>query len=113
MAVLMSVERQRALGPRPKQRTILRRAGHHVGGALTAQVPVDTQHPVRCGHDHVQIVADHCDRAAQRLANIFDAPIKCGGAGLIKALCGLVQQQQRRVFQKRAGDQHTLELPAA
>lgn len=78
MVVIVTVKRQCALRARAKERAVFRRAGNDFGRAFAADMPVQADHPIRGGHDDVQLVADHQDRASQGAAQLFDLAIKGG-----------------------------------
>ncbi len=96
MAVMMFENRQRFCVTGSKQRAILRRIGDDLRRTFTADMAIEAQNPVRGGHHHMQIMADHQDCHAGTLAHLFDLPIKRRSARLVQPLRGLVKDQNIR-----------------
>ena len=92
VVVIMAVERQRAAGPGAKERAVFRGRGHNGGRAFATDMPVEADHPVRCAHHHVQLVADHQDGAAGFFPYLFDLSIEGGRTRLIQPLGGFIEQ---------------------
>ena len=111
VVVVMLIQRQRALGAQAEHRPIFRGIRHHMRSALAADVPVQTNHPVRRAHHHMQIMADHQHRRAGLTADILDKPVKRHLARLIQPLCRLIEYQRIRRAQQRARQQNALKLP--
>ncbi len=112
VVVIVSVERQRSFGARSKERTIFRGGSDMLWRAFAADMPVEANHTVRGGHDNVEFMAHHQDRAAEFIADRGDELIEGGGTGLVEALGRLIKDQKLRLAQKRAGQKDALELPA-
>jgi len=106
------IQRKGAAGAKPEQRPVFRRVRHNGGRALTADMPVQANHPVGRAHHHMQVMRYHQDRASGFLPHLFDQAIERGGAGLVQPLCGFVHDQDLRMRQQRPRQKHALELPA-
>lgn len=112
VVVGMAIERQGIYGVGPEQFPIGRRRQHPLGRALAADMAVQAHHAVRGAHYHVQLMADHQHRAAHFAPHALDLAIEVGGAAVIEALGGLVEQQQVGLLQQGSSEQDALELPA-
>ena len=78
VVVVMPVERQRPARASPEQCPVLRGRGHVLRLTLATDMPVQTDHPVRGAHDHVQFMTDHQHSAA----GFTPHPLGCLDAGL-------------------------------
>src|SRR3546814_6655388 len=67
---------------------------------------------VGLAHDDVEIVGDHQDTAAEALADAVDQLVERDLAGEVDTLHRLVEHQQGRPPDLRAGQQRALELAA-
>ena len=110
--VLVPVKRQRAMGAGAEERAVFRGRGNVFGCAMAADMGVEADHPVRGGHDDVQLVADHQDGTAKFGPDLLDGLVEGRRTGLIEALRCLVEDQKLRIAEERAGQQHALELAA-
>jgi hypothetical protein len=93
VCVFMAIKCKRTLGAGAEKGAVFRGAGDDIRRAFTAHVTVQTQHPIRGGHDHVQVVTYHDNRAPKIAADVLDLAIECCRPGLIKALSRFIQNQ--------------------
>lgn len=93
MVVIVAIEGKGPLRPGSEQGAVFRGVLNHFWCALAADMPIQTQHPIRGRHDDMQIVADHKDRAVQVAAYMLDLAIEIGGTGLVQPLGRLIQNQ--------------------
>ena len=73
---------------------------------------VQTDHSIGFGHHHMQVVADHQNAAARRVADLPNQIVQCHFARKVDTLYGLVEHQQIRFSDHGAGKQHALEFAA-
>ena len=78
MGMFMAIKRQRALGAAAKKRPVFRRRCHLFGVARTADMTIETDHPVRRRHHQMQLMADHQHGTAQFGPHFGDAAVKRG-----------------------------------
>ena len=110
VVMLVPVEGQCATGAGAEQRAVFRRGRHDVGRAFATDMTIETDHPVRGRHHHMQLVADHQDGASGFLTHLLDLKIEGGGAGLVQPLGGFVEQKQIGLVDERARKKNALEL---
>ena len=110
MVVVVTIKRQHAPGPMSEKRAILGCRCHHLGPPFTADVSVQTNHPVGRRHHHVQVVADHDHRRTGGLSDLFDQPVKCRGAWVVEPVCGFVKHKDIRRAPQCAGQHDALQL---
>ena len=112
MIVVMLIQCQGTFGAKAEKRAVFRRVGHHARGAFAADMAVEANHPVRGGHDHMQIMADHQDRGACVLPHSLDQAVEGRLTGLVKALGRLIKDEELWGGEKGARQKHALELTA-
>ncbi len=81
------------------------------GFTLATDMAVEADDAIACAHDHMQIVADHQDGAAELLTHVLDLPVKIRRPWLVQPLCRLIEDQQFRTLQKRTRQKNALKLP--
>lgn len=96
VGMFVAIEGQRAIGPRPKERAIGRGRSHMFRSSVTADMAVQTDHPIRGRHDNMEFVTDQKDAAAHGVPYLFDPVIKGRGARLIQPLGGLIEDKKIR-----------------
>ena len=112
VVMVVPIKRQGTAGAGAEQLAIGGCGADDLRRAFAADVAVQADHPVGGGHDDMQLVADHQHRTVQVAPDAVDQLIEACGTGLVEALRRLVQDQQLRVRQQRAGQQDALELAA-
>ena len=112
MVMMMPVKGKHPAIAEPEQGAVFGCRRYLIRCAFAADVPVQTDHPVRRAHHHMQIMADQKNRQAAFAAQFGQKPIKGGDTRLIQALGRLIQYQQIGFRQHGACHQNTLELPA-
>ena len=99
MIVTVSIKRKSPLRASSKEGVVFRGVLYYIRRALTAYMAIQAQHAIRCGHDHVQIVANHQNGAIQPITHIRDLNVECCGPRLIQALRCFVKYQDVRFQQ--------------
>ena len=112
MIVVMGVGGDHAGGGWPEQPREFRVLLHLGGRAFAADMPVEADHMVALGHDHVKIVADHEDTAAMTLADLGNEFVHTGFAHEIDGLHGFVEHQQLGLAQQGTRQEGTLQFAA-
>ena len=93
MGMLVTVKGKRPLGACAEQCAVLWRVRDDFGRTFAAHMTVQAQHTIRCGHDNMQIVADHQHRASHFAAHVFNLAVERSRTGLIQSLRRLVEDQ--------------------
>ena len=112
VVVMVAVDGDRARRARAEEPEIFRRFRNLVRATRAADVAVQADDAVGRGHHDMKVVRDQQHGAAVPVADLGDLLVKRDFAGEIDALHGLVENEKLWRGEKRARDQHALELAA-
>lgn len=113
MRVVMAViVKGKPAGRCTKQTAVILALADNGRRSAAADMAVEANHRVGAGHHHMQIMGNHQDAAAFRVANAADQFVKRGFAGKVDPLHRFVQHQQIGVSGNGTGKQRTLEFAA-
>ena len=112
VVVVVGVDRQRRGRVGAEERHVLGMPAHGLGLSGAADVPVDADHAIGGAQHHVEVVGDDQHAAAAPVPQPADQLVHGHLAGEVDLLDRLVEHQQVRVAQQRAGEQDPPELTA-
>ncbi len=110
--VMAVIVKGKPAGRRTKQTAIILALADNGWRSAAADMAVEADHRIGTGHHHMQIMGNHQDAAAFRIANAANQFVKRGFAGKIHPLHRLVQHQEIGISGNGTGKQRTLELAA-
>lgn len=112
VVVVVAVDGDRARRTRAEETEIFRRLRHLAWDAGAADVRVQAYDAVGRSHDDVEVVRDEEHGAAVPVPDLGDLLVKGDLAGEVDALDRLVEDEDIRPGEQRAGDEDALQLAA-
>lgn len=112
MREIVPVERQHVAQPMPEQSAKGRVARHLDRMAGTAHMPFDAQHAVGPRHDQMQVMADQQHGHSGIVAQPANQLVKLGLPGHVHTRQRLVEDEQVRPAQQRAGERDPVQFAA-
>ena len=110
MIMPVRIDRHRLSSSRAEQASVLGVGPDVLRRTCAADVAVDADDVIGCGHHHVKVVRDHQNAAAPLRADIADQIVKPARAGEVDALYRLVENQKVRLPEQASGEEDPLHL---